>query len=111
MLYGVESKAVLEFVTDHKEKKFLRNLLTALQELDGGKRRVGKGQGKGGQSRQVSVCIFVCPRVWLGISSALCIFCAVILQYTVLRVWSTGIEVSRFVQETKSSHEHLNTFS
>lgn len=51
MLHG-EGKA-LEMLSDHSEKKFLRNLLTALQEqaqeLDGGKRRGGsKGQGRGG---------------------------------------------------------------
>ena len=53
MLHGGDSRQVVELVSEHAEKKFLRNLLTALQELDAGKRRAGKGQGKGGHSRQV----------------------------------------------------------
>lgn len=55
MLFGGESKAVLELVSDHLEKKFLRNLFAALQEVESGRRKGGgKGQGKaGGQSRQV----------------------------------------------------------
>ncbi|CAM9232741.1 unnamed protein product, partial [Scytosiphon promiscuus] len=44
MLYGAESKAMLEFLSDHPEKKVIRNLLTALQQVeDGGRRRGGGG--------------------------------------------------------------------
>lgn len=56
MLYGAESRQVVELVSEHAEKKFLRNLLTALQELDAGKRRAGKGQGKGGHGHSRQVC-------------------------------------------------------
>lgn len=61
MLWGGESKAVSEVLSDHGEKKYLRNLLTALQEVEGDKRKQGgKGhQGKGGQARQVCVVGFV----------------------------------------------------
>ncbi|CAM9255688.1 unnamed protein product [Ascophyllum nodosum] len=49
MLHG-EGKA-MEMLSDHPEKKYLRNLLAAIQEqeqeVEGGKRRSGKGQGQG----------------------------------------------------------------
>lgn len=60
MLHG-EVKA-LEMLSDHPEKKSLRNLLTALQEqaqeVDGGKRRGGsKGHGRGPWKGQVGFII------------------------------------------------------
>ena len=55
MLFGSESKQVLDLVSDHLEKKLIRNLLTALQDIEteGGKRKGGKGQqpGKAGQGQ------------------------------------------------------------
>ncbi|CAN0504815.1 unnamed protein product, partial [Ectocarpus sp. 12 AP-2014] len=39
MLYGAESKSLQEFLADHPEKKFLRNLLTSLQQVEEGGRR------------------------------------------------------------------------
>ncbi|CAN0160380.1 unnamed protein product [Laminaria digitata] len=63
MLYGGDSRAVLDLISYHVEKKCMRNLLTALQELEneGGKRKGGRGQQPGkasqglSQSRQVFV--------------------------------------------------------
>lgn len=49
MLYGADSKAVLDFLSDHAEKKALRNLMTAFQEVEGGRRKGGGAGGKGGQ--------------------------------------------------------------
>lgn len=56
MLYGAESKSMLEFLADHHEKKVLRNLLTSLQQVEEGGRRKGGGgrgqqQGKGGRDQ------------------------------------------------------------
>lgn len=53
MLYGPDSKQVLDLVAGHREKKFLRNLLSALQEVEEGTRPAGKGQGRGPNFRKV----------------------------------------------------------
>lgn len=72
MLYGAESKALAELLSDHAEKKILKNLLMALQDVEAGGRRRGGGGGRGqqqggkgggrdqaspSQSRQVRACV------------------------------------------------------
>eukprot|EP00903_Cladosiphon_okamuranus_P014260 g13246.t1 len=49
MLYGSESRALAELLSDHPEKKNVRNLLSALQEVEAGGRRRGGNGGKGQQ--------------------------------------------------------------
>lgn len=56
MMHGGDSKQVSEMLSEHPEKKFLRNLLMALrgsEEGDGGKRKGAKAQSKGPHTRQV----------------------------------------------------------
>lgn len=73
MLHGAESKQVTDLVSDHDEKKFLRNLLMALQAVEDGTRRGGKGQTRGGQFRQV--CTLFSVELSLASAALGCLLC------------------------------------